>query len=58
MSSIVVPAGLALIAYFTAHTAGAGYVIAYRDKRSALWPAFRSIASFALLALAIKLLVR
>jgi hypothetical protein len=50
-----VAALLALIAVATAHTAGAGYVLAHQSGKSSKWAIVRTLASLALIGLAVNL---
>jgi hypothetical protein len=56
MSMNVIVAGVvALLSVGTAHTAGAGYVLASRSAKSSRWAIVRTIFSIALAALAVRL---
>lgn len=54
-TDILVAALLALIAIGTAHTAGAGYVLAHQSGKSSRWAIVRTVAALALMALAVNI---
>ena len=54
--TIIASCAVALIALISAHSAGAGYVIAARDKKSAAFAIAKSILSVLLVMLTVRLL--
>ena len=53
--NILVAALVGLVAVGTAHTAGAGYVLAHQTGKSSRWAVVRTIASLALACFALML---
>lgn len=52
---IVIAGVIALIAVGTAHTAGAGYVMAHQSGKSSVWAVVRTLMSLGLVTLALNL---
>ena len=53
--NLIVAGAVGLISLGTAHTAGAGYVLASQSGKSSRWAVVRTIFSLALAALALRL---